>query len=244
MRVVAVVQARMGSSRLPGKVLLDLAGDCMLAHVINRLKRAKALSEVVVATTTEPADGALADLCADRGWPCFRGSENDVLDRYYRAAKERGADVVVRVTSDCPLIDPGLVDDVAREVLAHAGDCDYAANVWPRRTYPRGLDAEAFPFAALERAWREDDNPAWREHVTEYMVRHPERFRLCGVTHPTADHSGHRWTVDTPEDLEFVRVVYRHFGGDSFSWEDALAAVGRHPEWEAINRDVVQKVVP
>jgi spore coat polysaccharide biosynthesis protein SpsF len=242
MRVVAIIQARMGSTRLPGKVLLDLAGEPMLVRDINRLSRAETLDEVVVATTVEPADEAIVNLCQERGWPCFRGSEDDVLDRYYRAAQKYRADAVVRITSDCPLIEPQVVDQVVKAFLDRQPELDYASNTAPERTFPRGLDTEVMRFDALERAWREDDNPAWREHVTPYIRRHPERFETYGVLNDE-DLSRMRWTVDTPEDLAFVRRIYEHFGHDQFSWHEVLALLDRHPEWLAINQSVEQKTI-
>lgn len=242
MRVVAIIQARMGSTRLPGKVLLDLAGEPMLVRDMNRLFRAKTLNDVVVATTVEPADDAIVDLCQERDWPYFRGSEEDVLDRYYRAAQEYQADAVVRVTSDCPLIEPQVVDRVVREFLDRQPEVDYVANTLTPRTFPRGLDIEVMRFDALEQAWHEDNNPAWREHVTPYIRRHPDRFQSYGVLNDE-DLSHMRWTVDTPEDLAFVRRIYEHFGHDRFSWQGVLALLETHPEWLDINRDVQQKIV-
>ena len=242
MRTVAIIQARMGSTRLAGKVLLDLAGEPMLARVMHRVQRASLLDEVMIATTIHPADDAIAQLCAARGWPCARGSPEDVLDRYYQAARVSQADVVVRITSDCPLIEPEVIDQVIHEFLAHQPKADYASNVQSPRTFPRGLDTEVMRFDALARAWREDTNPAWREHVTPYIYRHPERFRLHDVVN-AVDLSSLRWTVDTAQDLEFVRRIYARFGGDTFTWRDVLALLEQHPDWLEINRTVEQKVV-
>lgn len=242
MKVVGIIQARMGSTRLPGKVLLDLAGEPMLARVVNRVRRAQTLDEVVVATTMQPADDAIVRLCAERGWPCFRGSEEDVLDRYYRAAVAHQTDIVVRITSDCPLIEPEIVDRVVREFLDLQPSVDYACNVLPQRTFPRGLDTEAMRFDVLEQVWREDLNPAWREHVTPYIHRNPDLFRIHGVVNEV-DYSDMRWTVDTPEDLAFVRRIYDHFGHNRFSWREVLAVLAEHPEWLEINRHVQQKTV-
>jgi spore coat polysaccharide biosynthesis protein SpsF len=241
-KVVGIIQARMGSTRLPGKVLLDLAGEPMLARVVNRVRRAQTLDEVVVATTMQPADDAIVRLCAERGWPCFRGSEEDVLDRYYRAAVAHQTDIVVRITSDCPLIEPEIVDRVVREFLDLQPSVDYACNVLPQRTFPRGLDTEAMRFDVLEQVWREDLNPAWREHVTPYIHRNPDLFRIHGVVNEV-DYSDMRWTVDTPEDLAFVRRIYDHFGHNRFSWREVLAVLAEHPEWLEINRHVQQKTV-
>ena len=242
MKIVAIIQARMGSTRLPGKVLLDLAGEPMLARVVHRVQRAASLQEVIVATTVQPADDTISQLCAARGWPCARGSQDDVLARYYQAALASQADVVVRITSDCPLIEPDVIDQVVGALLAGQPEVDYASNVQPPRTFPRGLDVEVIRFDALERAWREDVDPAWREHVTPYLYRHPERFRIHGVFN-AVDLSHLRWTVDTPEDLELVRRIYGYFDDDAFSWHDVLALLEQHPGWLEINRTVEQKAV-
>lgn len=242
MKTVAIIQARMGSTRLPGKVLLDLSGEPMLTRVVHRVQRARWVDEVMIATTTHPADEAIARLCAAHGWPCARGSQEDVLDRYYQAAVASQADVVVRITSDCPLIEPTVIDRVVKEILAHPSEIDYASNVQPPRTFPRGLDVEAMRFEALARAWREDTNMAWREHVTPYIYRHPERFRILNIVNPV-ELSYLRWTVDTPEDYELVRRVYAYFDDDAFSWRDVLSLLEQHPDWLKINCAVEQKVV-
>jgi spore coat polysaccharide biosynthesis protein SpsF len=242
MKVVAVIQARMGSTRLPGKVLLDLAGDVVLARCVNRTCRAQTLDEAMVATTVQSADDAIVRLCAERGWSCFRGSEEDLLDRYYQAAVAYQADVVVRITSDCPLIEPEVIDRVVQEFLERQPEVDYACNVLPQRTFPRGLDTEVMRFDALERAWREDLNPAWREHVTPYIQHNPGLFYIHSVVNEV-DYSYMRWTVDTPEDLAFVRRIYDHFEHNLFSWREVLAALEQHPEWLEINRHVQQKVI-
>ncbi|MDH4209154.1 MAG: glycosyltransferase family protein [Anaerolineae bacterium] len=242
MKVVAIIQARMGSTRLPGKVLMDLAGEPMLARVVARSRRAQTVDKVVVAATVRPADNAIANLCVEREWPCFRGGEEDVLDRHYHAAIAHEADAVVRITSDCPLIEPEIIDRVVREFLDLQPGIDYACNVLPRRTFPRGLDTEVMRFDVLEQAWREDLNLASREHVTPYIQRNPDLFRIHGVLNDV-DHSHMRWTVDTPQDLEFVRRIYDHFADDPFSWLDVISLLDRHPEWLLINRHVQQKVI-
>lgn len=221
MRVVAIIQARMGSTRLPGKVLMDLGGDTMLARCVDRTCRAQILDEVVVATTGQLADEIIVDLCIMRGWSYFVGSERDVLDRYYRAAMEYQADAVVRITSDCPLIEPVIIDQTVRKFLSHQPTIDYVSNIYPYRTFPKGLDVEVMRFDTLARAWREDISPTWREHVTQYIQRTPDLFRTLTIAN-TVDYSHLRWTVDTPEDLVFVRRVYDHFGNDDFSWQEVL----------------------
>lgn len=242
MKVVAIVQARTGSTRLPRKVLADLAGAPMLQRVLTRLGRCRLLDEVVVATTDQPGDDVLAELCQQRGWPFHRGSEQDVLDRYYQTASAHHAEVVVRITSDCPLIEPTVVDRVVDEFLQRQPRVSYASNVIPNRTYPRGLDTEVFSFAALERAWREDTQEAFREHVTPYLYNNPELFSVHCVEHEE-DLSHLRWTVDTPEDMELVRRIYEALGGDGFSWDEVRALLDRHPQWSEINRHVEQKKV-
>ena len=239
MKVVAIIQARLGSTRLPGKVLLDLAGEAMLTRVVRRVSRAERVDEVIIATTTEKRDDELVEFCRKQGWPCFRGSENDVLNRYHGAAKAYQADRVVRITSDCPLVDPRVIDGVLEGLELQASD--YASNTI-RRTYPRGLDAEAFTFATLEKAWKEDLDPALREHVTQYIVRNPGQF---GITQMSYDEnwSHLRWTVDTPEDFDLVQKIYAHFGHDEFAWTDVLPVLAAHPDWEKINQEIEQKAV-
>jgi len=238
-KVVCIIQARMGSTRLPGKVLLPLLDRPLLWWDMHRVRQARTLDEVVIATTTRPADDAIVALCDGEGWPVFRGSENDVLDRYYRAASAHEADVVVRITSDCPLIDPAVVDYTVAGHLSAAPQPDYTSNSTVR-TYPRGLDTEVVSFAALERAWQTATLPPEREHVTYHIYQHPDTFHLHRVQNPV-DHSQHRWTVDTPEDLELIRRIYGHFGHGDFSWQEALAVVEAHPDWSAINAHIEQK---
>jgi spore coat polysaccharide biosynthesis protein SpsF len=230
----------MDSTRLPGKVLMDLAGEPMLVRVVDRTRRAESVDETLVATTTEQADAVISELCDRRGYPCFRGSSGDVLDRYYQAALKYTADAVLRVTADNPIVDPMVIDDVVAAFNKARPDC--ASNDIPPRTYPLGLGVEVVSMAALRRAWSESRDPASREHVTFYIIEHPEQFRLLAVKNPT-DCSALRWTVDTAEDLAFVRKVYDHFGHDRFTWLDALALVEAHPQWRELNRNVQQKVV-
>jgi spore coat polysaccharide biosynthesis protein SpsF len=238
-RVVAIVQARMGSNRLPGKVLADIEGHPMLWHVLWRVRAARTLDEVVIATTTESADDAIVAFCAENDVRCFRGSKTDVLDRYYHAARQYQAGVIVRITSDCPLIDPETVDKTVRAFLAK--EVDYASNVVVR-TYPRGLDTEVMSFAALQATWSEAPQPYQRAHVTPYLYENPGRFTILSVT-GEEDNSAYRWTVDTSADLEFVREVYARFKNETFSLDDVLQLMEREPRLPEINSSVVQKAL-
>ena len=244
MKVVAFIQARLRSTRLPGKVLRDLGGEPMLARVLHRTARAKNLDSVVVATTTQTADDAIAQLSEVSGWDCYRGNHDDVLDRYYQAARQFHADAVVRITSDCPLTDPGIVDIVVKAFLDRQPDVDYVNNstALTELRFPRGLDTEVIRIDALERAWREDSNPKWREHVSPYIYRNPDLFRIYGVSN-NEDYSWMRWTVDTYEDLVLIRNVYEHFGHDKFTWRQVLDLMAQRPDWQGINRGVEQKTI-
>ncbi|MBZ5722043.1 MAG: glycosyltransferase family protein [Acidobacteriia bacterium] len=238
MRVVAIIQARMGSTRLPGKVLKDLGGDTVLARVVSRVRRCRLVNEVVVATSRDPANDVILKECQRLETRVFRGSERDVLERYYQAACEVQADVVVRITSDCPLIDPQLTDDTIRVFIDQ--HCEYASNVFPR-TYPRGLDVEVFSSGALMRAWREARSPHEREHVTPYFYEHPEWFPQASLR-GSADYSKHRWTLDTAEDLQLIRAIYSRMGNrDDFCWREVLDLMEREPELAELNAHVMQK---
>jgi spore coat polysaccharide biosynthesis protein SpsF len=228
----------MSSTRLPGKVLLDLAGEPMLARVVERTRRSRTIDRVIVATTVESEDEPIVELCRSRGWTVSRGSRDDVLDRYYQAAVVDGADLIVRITSDCPLIDPGIIDTVVKRL---DGTLDYASNINARRTFPRGLDVEVFTFAALSAAWREDHEATGREHVTPFLYRHPERFRIALVESDRPETANHRWSVDTLEDYELLGRIYAHFQHADFSWLDVLDLLDEHPDWVKINRHVAQK---
>ena len=233
---LALIQARMGSSRFPGKVLEDLSGHPMLWHVVNRARRAKRIDKVVIATTDRPGDDAIAEFCKQEGIAYFRGSEADVLDRFYQAARVNGADVVVRITADCPLIDPAVIDRVVERF--ERGDCDYACNVI-RYTYPDGLDTEVFSFAALEKAWREASKPSEREHVTPYL--RTDKFRIASVeSDVTLPPGQHRWTVDHPADLQFVRGVYDVFSrnGD-FGYREVLDLLKERPELATLQVETI-----
>ena len=231
--IIAIIQGRMSSSRLPGKVLADIGGQPMLARVVTRARRARTLDQVIVATTTDPSDDPIAEFCKLRGFPCFRGDLYDVLDRYYLAAKLFGAGVIVRITADCPVIDPGEIDRTINAFL-QAG-VDFAANRLPpplKRTTPIGLDTEVCSFGALERAWHEATAKHEREHVMPYFYDEPGRFKTLLVD--MQPDSGHlRWTVDTPEDLAVMQQIYAAFqNDDGFDLAQLLAMSTDHPEWQ------------
>jgi spore coat polysaccharide biosynthesis protein SpsF len=239
-KFAVIIQARMGSARLPGKVLIDLGGKSVLARVVSRLRRATLVDEIVVATTDCAPDDAVVRECDRLGVEFFRGSENDVLDRYYRAAQLTTAEGIVRITSDCPLIDPQITDDTIRSFLDLRPD--YASNAL-HRTYPRGLDTEVMTRDALACAWREAHLPYQRAHVTPYLYENPTRFAILAIK-SNVDYSDHRWTLDTPEDLAFIRALYdRLDNDDEFTWRDALAVLQREPELVELNRGVMQKAL-
>jgi spore coat polysaccharide biosynthesis protein SpsF len=204
--ILGILQARMSSTRLPGKVMAPVLGEPMIGRQVERLRRAKRLDALVVATSDQPDDDGLAAYCEGLGLPVYRGSLPDVLDRFHHAALAFGpASTVVRMTADCPLADWTLVDRVIETQAA--GGFDYANNTSPERTFPHGLDVEAMRAGALAQAWREASDPYEREHVTPFLYRRPERYRLGSVVSDRPA-SELRWTVDTAQDLAFVREVY------------------------------------
>jgi glutamate-1-semialdehyde aminotransferase/spore coat polysaccharide biosynthesis protein SpsF (cytidylyltransferase family)/predicted dehydrogenase len=237
--VVAIIQARMGSSRLPGKSMAEIEKQPMLWHVIKRVKRATLVDRVVVATSTAPGDDAVERFCQENDVPCYRGSENDVLDRFYVAARGEKASQVVRITADCPLIDPEVIDRVVRRF--QRGDLDYASNAMVR-SYPDGLDTEIFSFAALERAWHEASKSSEREHVTPYL--RSDKFRTANIENDsTVSYQHYRWTVDEAADLEFIRAVYKGFRGkESFGMKDVFELIEKNPGLEKMNSDIVSNL--
>jgi spore coat polysaccharide biosynthesis protein SpsF len=239
MRVVAIIQARTGSTRLPGKVLLELAGEPVLARVVTRTRRARTLDEVVIATTTKPADDPIVEMCVTRGWSYFRGSEDDVLDRYYQAAIANRADLIVRITSDCPIIDPELIDSHVNRMLSRWHEVDFVTNMM-RQTFPLGLAVEVLPLDVLARIHRMSKAAYLKEHVTTLAYDKPQWFEVDDVINDI-DLSEMRWTVDTPEDLAFVRRIFGHFDNDRFSWRDVVLLLDRHPDWTEINRYIKQE---
>lgn len=269
MKTLAIIQARMGSSRLPGKVLLDLAGKPMLQHVLERVRRARTVNEVLIATTTDPADDSIAAFSTEQGIACYRGAVHDVLDRYYQAARPFQPQVIIRITADCPLIDPALIDQTVASGAteeSRAPEFDFVCNRLPppfTRTFPIGLDVEACTFAALERAWHEATEPFHREHVMPFLYEgvtlsaptpiaenllraagiSPRGFRIAQLHHHP-DYGNLRWTVDTPQDLAFVRALFAFLPAtETFTWYDVLRIVQQHPELQQINAAVRHKTM-
>jgi spore coat polysaccharide biosynthesis protein SpsF len=237
-RTIAIIQARMGSTRLPGKVLADLGGESVLARVVCRLRRADLIDDIVVATTDSTADDAIISECRRLGVVWFRGSETDVLDRYYQTAGAYDAAAVVRITADCPLIDPDLVDETIRKFQNRSAD--YASNAI-QRSYPRGLDVEVFTMVSLKLAWEAATHSHEREHVTPYFYEHPELFRLASLV-GTTDYSRYRWTLDTQEDLQLLLAIYGRFANrDKFTWREVIALMEREPYLFDFNSNVRQK---
>ena len=259
LKVVAIIQGRMLSSRLRGKILADIAGQPMLQRAFIRTSRSATVTETIFATTTDSSDDPVAEYCDFSGIPFTRGSQFDVLDRYYQTAKGGKADIVVRITADCPVIDPSLIDDVVNTLLED--EHDFVCNRLPppyHRTYPIGLDVEACMFKVLEEAWKNAKEPQHREHAMPYLyegvelttINHqlqtgisPRGFNIAFLHHPT-DFGEYRWTVDTPEDLEFMRQIYNRFDGrDDFSWKEVLDLVHNEPQLMQINANIQHKTL-
>jgi spore coat polysaccharide biosynthesis protein SpsF len=238
-RNVCIIQARMGSSRLAGKVLKPLAGRAALDWVVLRTRAAQAFAEIVLATTTEPQDDPLADHGARLGVRVVRGSEVDVLDRYRKAAADSQANVITRITSDCPLIEPALLASMAARFQAPLA-FDVLTNA-VQRTFPRGLDTEMFTRAALDAAAEEARDPAEREHVTVFLYRRPQRFRIEHVTQPV-DRSQERWTLDTPEDYALLSRIFDAAGDPlALTQDQVLSMLDANPGWRALNAHIEQK---
>jgi spore coat polysaccharide biosynthesis protein SpsF len=242
MKKVAIIQARMSSSRLPGKVLQEAGGQPLLERMVERVQKATRIDETWIATTTDVSDDAIANFCETRHISCFRGNLLDVLDRYYQAALVCQPDIVVRLTGDCPFIDPELIDETIDALLREKAD--FACNRLPppfTRTYPIGLDVEVCTFKALEEAWENASEKHEREHVMPYLYEVPGRFKVVKLDY-SSDFGSLRWTVDAPQDLEFVRAIYAALQNrNDFSWLEVLHLVQTHPEISAINANVQHK---
>ncbi len=244
MATIAIIQARMSSTRLPGKILLDIApGKTILACMLERVAASKEIDKTVIATTTNPKDHVLVDYLKKTGQPYFVGSEDDVLDRYYQAAKAHGAkagDIIVRMTSDCPIIDPRIIDETVR--YFKSGDFDYASNNLEPYTYADGMDTEVFAFDALEKAWKEATIPAHREHVTFYMWKNPDIFKIGQYSNPQKNRAGYRLTIDYPEDYQLLMAVYAalYIKNNLFTMNEILDFLDAYPDIKKINADVAR----
>ncbi|MFB5195261.1 cytidylyltransferase domain-containing protein [Neobacillus sp. KR4-4] len=244
MKVVAIIQARMGSTRLPGKVMKEVLSKPLLEYQIERVRRSKLIQQIVVATTTKKTEQPIIDLCDRLKVDYYRGPEYDVLLRYFESAKKYNAEVVVRLTSDCPLIDPIVIDKTISEYLSNMNNYDYVSNTI-EKTYPRGLDVEVFSIKALEQSNNEATNPEDREHVTPYIYHHPDKFKIGCVKH-RINLSSFRLTVDTEEDLDLIaRLIPCLYGQykEWFSIEDIIHLLQKKPEWVLINSHIEQKEI-
>lgn len=242
MKTAVVIQARMGSSRLPGKVLLPLAGKPAISHVIERVSAARSVNHIVIATSTLSVDDAIEDYCASHQIRFVRGSEDDVLARYLLALEQFPADIVVRITGDCPLTDPSIIDELANRMKSDPQAIDYLSNTQAPRKIPHGLDVEVIRADALRRAGREATAREEREHVTPYLYRHPELFKITRAD-PPVDLSSHRWTLDTPDDHQLLEQILLTLPPAAYGWQDTLAVLKTHPEWITINADITQKTL-
>ena len=236
--VVCITQARMTSSRLPGKIMKQVEGRELLDYHLTRLARSKNIDQLVVATTVNETDAPVVEFCRSREVRYFRGDENNVLERFYQCAQTFNAKTVVRVTSDCPLIDPEVVD-LAIGFYCDNEDLDYVSLAGCG--FPRGLDVEVFSFRALEMAHQKASEGFEKEHVTPYIYRN-EKIFSCGVPPEQHESGDLRWCVDEQADFELVSRLLTAFAGqDNFSWKDCLRVMEEHPDWKEINRDVEQK---
>jgi spore coat polysaccharide biosynthesis protein SpsF len=237
-KVVTVVQARYGSTRLPGKIFLPLLGKPLLVRMVDRVRSARLVGDVVVATTTEVVDDQIEALCVEQGLQCFRGSTNDLLDRHYQCGKNWGADVVLKIPSDCPLIDPRVIDRVIEAFFSQ--NVDYASNLHPQ-SYPDGQDVEVISFSTLEKAWREAKNDFEREHTTPYIWEHPDLFRITNILWETGKNlsMSHRITIDYPEDYQLICAVYQALYplNPCFSLNDIVNFLDSRPDIFLLNSE-------
>ena len=235
--IAAIFQARMGATRLPGKVLIDIAGKPLLEHVLDRVRLSRLIDRIIIATTAAEEDQVILALAQSWGIASYAGSETDVLDRFYQAAKTYGAKTIVRITPDDPFKDPEVIDKVVSYYVKNKDNLDYVSNTL-KPTYPEGLDVEVFSFNALEKAWREAKKPSEREHVTPYIWNHSEIFRLANVENDE-DLSHLRWTLDTEADLQFTREIYaRLYHGQVFLMAEILALLRAEPGLAQINQGI------
>ncbi|MEN6325466.1 MAG: glycosyltransferase family protein [Syntrophomonas sp.] len=244
MRIVAIVQARMSSTRLPGKVLRNILGKPMLGFIVERLGWVKEIGQIVIATSSDPSDQLVYQFCRENGIACYRGNLNDVLDRFYHTAKEYKADTVIRITGDCPCVDPQLVArliDLFRSGnYNHAGIATGAGAIFMENRFPNGLDAECFSFASLEKAWQEATEAADREHVTPYIWRNKDMFK-CGSLKPEEDYSNIRLSVDHIEDFQLVSKIYENLYNQEkpFLMKDIIAFLRANPQLAELNQSFI-----
>lgn len=243
MKIAAIIQARMGSTRLPGKIMKKIKGKSLLEHQIERVKKAKNINQIIIATSIKESEQPIIDLCDKLNISCFRGSEKDVLERYYETAKHSEVDVIVRLTSDCPIIDPNIIDSVIDKYLEQPYLLSYVSNTI-ERTFPRGLDVEVFSFEALEKAHVNAVSEAEREHVTAYMYSRKDEIHVASYK-GKIDHSSHRWTVDTPEDFKLIELIINELYSPEkiFLTEDVIRLLKQHPDWKKINEHIEQKKI-
>jgi len=236
MKIVAIIQARMGSTRLPGKTLVDIVGKPLLVHVIERIQASKTVNEIIVATTTNAEDQAILRLANQYHVSTYAGSVDDVLDRFYQAAKQVYADIIVRITADDPFKDPEVLDEIVKYFLSHP-ELDYVSNTI-EPTYPEGLDIEVFSYKVLERTWEEAQLPSDREHVTPYIWKNPGKFRIANIKYK--ENLSHlRWTLDYEKDLFFARKVYSHLCHKGvFLMNDILTLLQAEPGFSDINQGI------
>ncbi len=243
MNITAIIQARMTSTRLPGKVLKTVLGKPLLEYQIERVKRSNFINEIVIATTTNESDDLIVELCKKIEIKYYRGSEEDVLSRYYEAAMENHSDIIIRLTSDCPIIDTNVMDQVIQNYIEYQDQYDYVSNTLIR-SYPRGMDTEAFSFKTLEQAYKNANKSYEREHVTPYIYQHPELFRIKTIKNKT-DYSQHRWTVDTPEDFELIKRIIEALYpiNPTFTMNNIIELLNKNLDWIKINAHIEQKKI-
>lgn len=241
MKTEIYVQARMGSTRLPGKVMLPVLNKTLLEYLLERLADVKEADTIAILTTTNPADDNIVSFCKERNILCYRGSEENVLERYFEVAKKRKPDAIIRITSDCPLIDPDIVDKTIKAYKENFPSYDYVSNSL-EHTFPRGLDVEVFSYTALEETFKNAIREDEKEHVTPYIYRHPEKFKLKNI-YSDQDLSSLRLTVDTKEDFKLIRLILEHLYPQKphFRLRDILELLRNHPNWIEINANIQQK---
>ncbi len=239
MRIVAIIQARMGSTRLPGKILKKVNDRPLLSYQLERLQQSNYINDLVITTTMHEKDDLIVEFCKKNNILWFRGSEKDVLARYYETAKTFKADAIVRITSDCPIIDVQVVDKTIQYFVDN--NYEYVSNTVDR-TYPRGLDTEVFTFEALEKAYKDAVMERDREHVTAYFYTNPDVFKISSVRNET-DYSKYRWTVDTEEDFQLIKNIIEKLYNDNpnFTFHDTVKLMEANPDWFYINAHIEQK---